>query len=51
MLPLVTMLVVIALGGWVILRLNKLTLRQDEIFERLDALERAQVSRSSESTP
>jgi flagellar biogenesis protein FliO len=42
---LATILVVILLGGWVLLRLNKLTLRQDEIFERLEALERAVAGR------
>jgi hypothetical protein len=44
------MLVVILLGGWVLLRLNKLTLRQDEIFERLDAVERAIAGRSTPRT-
>ena len=43
MLGLVTLVVLVVLAGWVLYSLNKLTLEQDMIIARLEALEAAGV--------
>jgi hypothetical protein len=43
MLGLVTLIVLVVLAGWVLYSLNKLTLEQDMIIARLEALEAARA--------
>jgi hypothetical protein len=43
MLGLVTLVVLVVLAGWVLYSLNKLTLEQDMIIARLEALEAARL--------
>ena len=51
MLGLVTLVVLMVLAGWVLYSLNKLTLEQDIIVARLEALEAAGVPIGSTREP
>lgn len=51
MLGLVTLIVLVVLAGWVLYSVNKLTLEQDMIIARLEALEAARAPLASMQEP